>query len=76
MVEQWWNPGPVTCHGIKVKLGHMWINDDLDDIKCPAQGIHMETASSKQFTWPDVSFRNSRCTYKITLVYIDEHNVA
>lgn len=87
MVEQWWNPGPVTCHmschladspwkemeetlHTKVKLGHMWINDDLDDIKCPAQGIHIETASSKQFTWPDVSFRNSRCTYKITLMNI------
>ena len=24
-----------TLH-TKVKLGHMWINDDLDDIKCPA----------------------------------------
>ena len=68
-----------TLH-TKVKLGHMWINDDLDDIKCPAaQGIHIETASSKRLTGLerlDLSFCNSGCIYKIEVRNIMWHDLS
>ena len=65
LVDSPWKEMEKETRHTKVKLGHMWINDDLDDIKCPTeQGIHIETASSKQFTW-HLSLCKNRCTYNM-----------